>query len=56
MNKQGRGQNYTSTLKKNKQAITETMKSIKFSNKIIRKFAQKIAKYVKKINDREGKP
>lgn len=41
-------------VKKNKQAITETMKSIKFSNKIIRKFAQKIAKYIKKINEREA--
>ncbi|MCX5925574.1 MAG: RNA polymerase sigma factor RpoD [Candidatus Dependentiae bacterium] len=43
-----------SEVKKNKQTITETMKSIKFSNKIIRKFAQKIAKYVRKINEKEA--
>jgi len=43
-----------SKVKKNKQAITETMKSIKFSNKLIRKFTHKIAKYVKKINDRQA--
>lgn len=41
-------------VKANKQAITATMIGIKFSNKIIRKFAQKITKYVKKINDREA--
>jgi len=41
-------------VKDNKKAISETMIGIKFSNKIIRKFAQKITKYVKKINEKES--
>lgn len=41
-------------VKDNKKLITETMKTIKFSNKIIRKFAHKIGRFVKKIEEREA--
>ena len=40
-------------VKENKEAICEAIRSIKFSNKIIRKFGKKIEKYAKKINEKD---
>lgn len=40
-------------VKKNKEAIHATILSIKFSNKLIKKFGKKIEKFIKKINERE---
>ncbi len=40
-------------VKKNKEAINATILSIKFANKLIKKFGKKIEKYIKKISERE---
>jgi len=40
-------------VKENKEKITETICSIKLSNKLIRKFALRIEKYINKINEKE---
>jgi len=41
-------------VRKNKELIGETIRSIKLSNKLIRKLGKKIEKYVKKINERQA--
>jgi len=40
-------------IEKNKKEIIETVQSIKFANKYIRKLAQKIKKYISKIREKE---
>lgn len=40
-------------VRKNKEKISETIRSIKFSNKLIRKLGKRIEKYVKKIEEKE---
>jgi RNA polymerase primary sigma factor len=40
-------------VKGNKENITNTIRSIKFSNKLIRKFAQKLEKYISKVQEKE---
>ncbi len=41
------------TIKQNKKEISNTINSIKLSNKLIKKLGKKIEKYVKKINEKE---
>ncbi len=40
-------------VKTNKEKIGETIRAIKFSNKLIRKFAKRLEKYVHKFNEKE---
>ena len=40
-------------VKKNKESIGQTIRSIKFSNKLIRKFAKRLEKYIKKILEKK---
>src|SRR5207237_466729 len=40
-------------VKANKEKIGETIRTIKFSNKLIRKFCKKIEKYITKFNEKE---
>ena len=40
-------------VRKNKEAIAQTIQSIKLSNKLIRKFAGKIERYINKIEEKE---
>jgi RNA polymerase primary sigma factor len=41
-------------VKQNKEEISATVRSIKFSNKLIRKFAKRIEKIIRKINEKEA--
>jgi len=41
------------TVKENKEKIGETIRSIKFSNKLIRKFAKRLEKYIHKFSEKE---
>jgi len=41
-------------VKKNKEKIAETIRSIKISNKLLKKLGKKIEKYLKKINEKEA--
>ncbi len=41
-------------VKKNKEKIAETIRSIKISNKLLQKLGKKIEKYLKKINEKEA--
>lgn len=41
-------------VKENKEEIGATIRSIKFSNKLIRKFAARLEKYIKKIQEKEA--
>ena len=40
-------------IKQNKEAIGETIRSIKFSNKLIRKLCKRLEKYIKKIQEKQ---
>jgi len=40
-------------VKKNKEKIGETIRTIRFSNKLIRKFCKRIEKYIAKFNEKE---
>jgi len=40
-------------VKKNKESIGQTIRSIKFSNKLIRKFGKRLEKYIKKLLEKE---
>ena len=40
-------------IKKNKKTIGETIRSIKFSNKLIRKFAKRLEKFINKIQEKK---
>lgn len=42
------------TVKQNKQKVVETIKLIRFSNKLIRKLGKKLEKYINKIKEKEA--
>lgn len=49
----GKKDEMLAAVRKNKEAISETIRSIKLSNKLIKKLGKKIEKFVKKIEEKE---